>query len=317
MKTISIANFETVSGFTCDIIKLSYEQFGPPLGEAEVILVNHALTGNANVSGDKGWWNKIVGPKCAIDTNIYTVLCFDIPGNGALDFEIENYKDWTAKDIAEIYLIALRELDIAHLFALVGVSLGGGIAWEMLALEPRLVKHFIPVASDWKARDWLIANCKIQEAILHSSPNPIHDARMHAMLCYRTPEGVDRKFGERRVEDKGVFEVESWLDYHGESLEKRFSLSSYKLMNQLLRTVDINLAGNNLKRLMEVSDSNIHIVAVDSDLFYPASNSRKTYATAKKTGISAFYHEINSPDGHDAFLIEHQQLTEILSPIFK
>ena len=317
MNTISITNFKTRSALTYDLVDLSYQQFGPELGQADVVLVNHALTGNSEVSGQKGWWNKIVGPNCAIDTNIYTVICFDIPGNGSLDFEIENYKEWEAADIAKLFLLALEKLGVSRLFALIGASLGGGIAWEMLAVNPSLVQHFIPVATDWKARDWLVANCKIQEAILCSSPNPIHDARMHAMLCYRTPEGVDRKFGERRVEGENIFEVESWLDHHGKSLEERFSLSSYKLMNQLLRTVDINNAENRLKSIFQIEDLTLHIVAVDSDLFYPASYSKETYFKAKKTGASTFYHEINSFDGHDAFLIEGEQLNKILRPIFK
>ena len=93
---------------------------------------------------------------------LYTVLAFNIPGNGydqKTENLIENYKDFTARDIAEIFAISLDHLKITHLFAAIGGSVGGGLAWELAALKPTLIEHLIPVASDWKSTDWLIANC--------------------------------------------------------------------------------------------------------------------------------------------------------------
>ena len=103
--------------------------------------------------------------KC-IDTKKYTILSFNIPGNGYDKFVIENYKDFVAGDIARIFLNGLQQLEIESLYAIIGGSLGGGIAWEMAVLNPKLTKHLIPVASDWKSTDWLIANCQIQEQFL-------------------------------------------------------------------------------------------------------------------------------------------------------
>ena len=178
---LDIANYTTLNGVSQDI-KLSYQLFGQELHSAPIVLVNHALTGNSNVTGKDGWWSALIGNGKCIDTEKYTVLSFNIPGNGHDKFVIDNYKDFVSGDVARIFLSGLEQLNIKKLFAIIGGSLGGGIAWEMAALKPTLTQHLIPVASDWKSTDWLIANCQIQEQFLVNSKKPVHDARMHAML---------------------------------------------------------------------------------------------------------------------------------------
>jgi len=316
LKTISIENFKTQAGYTLDL-PLSYELFGQPLHSAPIILVNHALTGNSHVAGDDGWWNSIIGDGKCIDTRIYTVISFNIPGNGYDGFLIENYKDFVARDIAEIFLKGLEMLKIQKLFAIIGGSLGGGIAWEMAALRPKLTQHLIPVASDWKSTDWLIANCQIQEQILLNSSQPVHDARMHAMLCYRTPESFKNKFQRGTNADLKIFNVESWLDHHGTKLKDRFQVSAYKLMNQLLKTIDVTRDLDNPFEILEKVAANIHIVGVDSDLFFTPEENRDTYKQLAQVKNNVTYGEINSVHGHDAFLIEFEQLEQLLAPIFQ
>jgi homoserine acetyltransferase len=109
------------------------------LHTAPIILINHALTGNSQVIGESGWWNDIVGVDKTIDTRKYTIVSFDVPG-GFNSGTIENYRDFIARDIARIFIEGLRVLEINKLFALIGGSVGGGIAWEILALEPKLLK---------------------------------------------------------------------------------------------------------------------------------------------------------------------------------
>ncbi|SFR32647.1 homoserine O-acetyltransferase [Robiginitalea myxolifaciens] len=313
---IAIPGFTTRSGAQLDI-RLSYEQFGQKLGEAPVVLINHALTGNSHVGGPDGWWNALVGLDKCIDIERYTVLCFNVPGNGYDGFLIENYKDFVAGDIARIFWQGLDALGVDRLFALLGGSLGGGIAWEMAALQPERIAHLIPVASDWKSTDWLIANCQIQEQFLVNSSQPVHDARMHAMLCYRTPESFKRRFGRSTNEDLQVFNVESWLLHHGKKLQQRFQLAAYKLTNQLLKTIDITRNGEEVFQQLRKSPMKIHIIGVDSDLFFTAVENKETYKQLAQSNAGVTYGEIQSVHGHDAFLIEFEQMEELLAPIFK
>ncbi|KPM32423.1 Bifunctional aspartokinase I/homoserine dehydrogenase I [Croceitalea dokdonensis DOKDO 023] len=315
LQKIEIQNFTTHSGHQ-QHVPLSFELFGQPLHSAPVVLVNHALTGNSNVAGEHGWWNAIIGDGKCIDTRKFTVLAFNIPGNGYDGFIIENYKDFIASDVARIFLAGLQQLGIDKLFGLIGGSLGGGIAWEMVALQPNITQHLIPVASDWKSTDWLIANCQIQEQILKNSSQPVHDARMHAMLCYRTPESFKKRFQRSTNEALKIFNVESWLMHHGEKLQERFQVSAYRLMNQLLKTIDITKGGQQAFEAIESSAANIHIIGVNSDLFFTAEENKETFKQLAQAKANVTYGEVESVHGHDAFLIEFQQLQRLLEPVF-
>ena len=318
LQNISL-NYITKSGKTTEIV-LSYQQFGKPLHEAPIVMINHALTGNSNVTGEGGWWNPIVGPNKVIDTNVFTVLAFNIPGNGHDQVSnnlVENYKDFTARDIAEIFAKALDHLKITQLFVVIGGSVGGGLAWELAALKPTLIEHLIPIASDWKSTDWLIANCYIQEQILNNSSQPLIDARMHAMSLYRTPESFKAKFDRILQKEENVFAVESWLNYHGNVLNNRFQLAAYKMMNQVLKTIDITQGSNDFVEVASKIKSKIHIVTINSDLFFKAKENWDTYVDLKPHKDTVSISEIQSIHGHDAFLIEYDQLEAILETIFK
>ena len=315
LQHITIASYTTESGARYTNLPLSYQLFGESLGTAPVILINHALTGNSNVAGEDGWWKDLIGENKVIDTNAYTILCFNIPGNGYDDFLIDDYKSFVARDIAAIFLLGLKELKIDKLFALIGGSLGGGIAWEMVVINPKITQHLIPVATDWKSTDWLIANCQIQELFLTNSSNPVHDARIHAMLCYRTPESFKKRFQRSKNEDLQLFNVESWLLHHGKKLQERYQVASYKLMNQLLKTIDVT-KGRKEINVLESIEADIHIVGVDSDLFFTAEENRETQKELAAVHANVTYNEINSVHGHDAFLIEYEQLKKIIEPIF-
>lgn len=318
LKYIHISNFITKSGKTSSI-DLSYQLFGKPIHEAPIVLINHALTGNSNVAGEKGWWNKLVGQDKLIDTNFYTVLAFNIPGNGYDEKQenlIENYKDFTARDIAEIFSIGLQKLNIKKLFAAIGGSVGGGLAWELAAIQPKLIEHLIPIAADWRSTDWLIANCFIQDSILNNSSRPLYDARLHAMTLYRTPKSFKAKFN-RTKKDGDFYNVESWLNYHGETLKDRFQLSAYKMMNQILRTIDITDHQDNFIEIASTIKSNIHIIPIDSDLFFKADENWNSYVELKSVKKNVNIGEIKSIHGHDAFLMEYNQLEYLLRPIFQ
>ena len=316
---IEIPKYTTISGKTMPI-NLSYQLFGCALHSAPVVLVNHALTGNSNVAGSKGWWNALIGPNKPIDTNHFTILAFNIPGNGYdghTNHLIENYKDFVARDIAKLFLSAIEALGIHQLFAAIGGSLGGGIAWEMAAFNPKITKHLIPVASDWKSTDWIIANCLIQEQFLVNSKRPIQDARMHAMLCYRTPESLKNRFQRSQNEEFNLFNIETWLIHHGDKLQKRFQLSAYKLMNHLLKTIDITTNRGSASEVLKTIEAEIHIIGIDSDLFFVSEENTSTLKLLHPNLTNVSYHEITSIHGHDAFLIEYEQLNAIIKEIFQ
>jgi homoserine O-acetyltransferase len=290
-------------------ISLSYQLFGKDLFSAPIILINHALTGNSNVSGEKGWWKQLIGEGQVIDTNKYTVLCFNIPGNGYDDFFIDEYSDFTPSDIANIFLKGLEILNIKNLYAIIGGSLGGGIGWEMLAKNPDLAELFIPIACDSKTHDWLHAQCLVQQFLLNGNDEPLQKARIHAMLCYRTPQSLNERFQNKFNQEKQKLDSEEWLNYHGKSLAERFSLKSYQLMNHLL--MNINANDKNLGKIK----ARMHMISVDTDLFFPASEIRMSFKKLKTEKEDVFYHEIKSIHGHDAFLMEYEQLNYIIKNI--
>ena len=317
IQKIVFENFPLQNGVLQSKVVLSYQLFGQSIGTAPLVLVNHALTGNSQVIGENGWWGSLIGEQKTIDTNKYTVLVFNIPGNGYQDENnlIENYQDFTAKDIANLFWKGIDTFKIDSVFAIIGGSLGGAIAWEMNALRPNIVENLIPVATSWKSSDWLIGNVLIQDLILNNSKNPIHDARVHAMLLYRTPESLQDKFNTKLQNAEGLFQVESWLLHHGEKLQNRFQLSAYKLMNHLLKTTDI-FRDKNSSEVIKTITANIHLVSVDTDYFFTANEIKTAFQEIKNYKNNVFYHEIKSIHGHDAFLIEFEQLNNILKPIF-
>ena len=309
LQYIILENFTTHSGKVYDI-PLCYQVFGKNIEEAPVILVNHALTGNSDVAGENGWWKTLIGEEKIIDTNQFSVLCFNIPGNGFDGFLIDDFQQFKTIDIARIFLQGLNQLQISKIFSIIGGSVGGSIGWEMLGLKPDLAEKFISIACDFKTTDWLHSQCLVQDFLLNHPEKPLQKARMHAMLCYRTPEFLNERFQRNFDEEKDILQSHDWLNFHGKKLDERFSLKAYNLMNQLLKTIDAK--ESELNKIQ----SEIHLVAVDSDLFFPAFEIKKCYQNLKTEKQDVFYHEIKSIHGHDAFLMEYEQLIQILKPIF-
>ena len=316
LKHILLENFETVSGSKIKKIQISYQVFGKELGSAPVILVNHALTGNSLVSGINGWWSEIIGSEKPIDTSKYSVLCFNIPGNGFNENNFDFNLDLNLGDIALLFVKAIDQLKLAKLHAIIGGSIGGCLTWEMIALKNDLASIIIPVAADWKATDWLIANTFLQDRILKNSRDPVIDARIHAMTFYRSPKSLNTRFTRTKNLDKNMYNVESWLIHHGEKLRQRFSLKSYLFMNKLLSSTDITRDGESFINKISKIKSSIHLISVDSDIFFLPNEDHETYLIAKKNNLDITNHIIKSIHGHDAFLIETKQISDIFTKIF-
>ena len=317
LQHIIIEDFEIQSGFKIKEIELTYHSFGMPIGSSPVILINHALTGNSIVSGKNGWWRDIVGDNKPIDTKKFTVICFNVPGNGFNKNGFDYSLNINLGDVALLFIQALEKLKISKLFALTGGSIGGCITWEMLAKKNDIADKVIPIASDWKANDWLIANTYLQDRILENSRDPVADARIHAMTFYRTPKSLNERFKRTINNEKGVFNVESWLDHHGVKLHQRFSLDSYKFLNKLLRSSDITRDGVSFERKLQNVKSKIDIISVDSDIFFLPDEDFETTSILKSNKVPVKNHIIKSIHGHDAFLIETNQISNIFTEILK
>lgn len=318
LNKLIIEDFENSAGRVQDIV-LSYQTFGQPLELGPVVLVNHALTGNSEVCGETGWWKELIGDWKSIDTRKFSVLAFNIPGNGFSENEenlLHNYQEFTLHDIARLQARALEKLEIDKLFAIVGGSIGGALAWELAALKPSLAENVIPIATDYKTTDWVLAHCKVQDQILRNSSTPVFDARMHAMTFYRSPQSFTQKFQRKKNENTSEFQIQSWLSHHGKKLETRFQLAAYKLMNHLLTTIDISRGSGKYIEAARKIEGNIHIIPVSSDWFFLAEENWEAYVNLSLVKENVSIHEIKSIHGHDAFLMENRQLSSILRPIF-
>jgi homoserine O-acetyltransferase len=117
-------------------------------------------------------------------------------------------------------------------------------------------------------------------------------------------------------EDLGIYNVESWLLHHGKKLEGRFLLQSYKTMIHLLNSVDVSKGRGSFEEAVSGLQSRITLVGIEGDLLFPPDTIRDSLQSLREAGIEACYREIRTPHGHDAFLIEFEQIRELLSDIF-
>lgn len=312
LRYISINNFLSEKGKEYSVITLSYELAGQSLSKAPIVIVNHALTGNSSVAGDDGWWGNLIGENKPVDTHKYCILAFNIPGNAYDSRESDDFEEFTLYDVARLFIQALNSLSINKVYAIMGASMGGSLTWQMAFLAPTLAQRILPIACDYKASDWLIAQTWIQKSILEHSYNPLKDARMHAMLCYRTPTSLNERFGLLKNRDAEKYDVEDWLEYHGDTLQKRFKLSAYKVMTFLTATIYVCDDASTLN----IIQSDIHMISIDTDLLFTHDRALATFQTLSLSKANVTLNTIKSIHGHDAFLMEYQQLGNIIKPLF-
>ena len=316
LKYFKFEDFKIASGANVSI-NLSYQVFGLNINEGPIVVVNHSLTGDSNISGNSGWWNQLVGPNKMIDTNNYCVIGINMPGNIQEKSNFNFKNDWILNDVARLFIDLLKKLKIKKIHSLIGGSIGGGLVWEMGLLEPYYFKHLIPIATDYKASDWLISNTYLQNLILKNSKNPVFDARVNAMISYRNAKSFVKKF-ELQFNDSKKRKVIDWLDYHGKKLSQSFSVQSYIHMNNLLSSIGkTKKRREDFKKTIKKTKSFIHMVGIDSDLLFPDFEIQKSFDLFSDFKKDVFYHQIKSDHGHDAFLIEFKKIHSKLNYIFK
>ncbi|HJN78861.1 MAG TPA: alpha/beta fold hydrolase, partial [Flavobacteriaceae bacterium] len=120
LNEIKIIDFKTESGEIIPSINLSYQLFGKQLGDAPIILVNHALTGNSNLTGKNGWWKEVIGKDKAINTKKFSIISFNIPGNGFCSNDFYSPNKFHLGDIANLFILAIEKLKIKKLHSIIG-----------------------------------------------------------------------------------------------------------------------------------------------------------------------------------------------------
>jgi homoserine O-acetyltransferase len=336
-------------------ITIAYETYGKLNKErSNAIMVCHALSGDAHVAGwhdgdrKPGWWDIIIGPGKALDTNKYFIICSNVLGgckgttgpssiNNAtgepygLEFPII-----TIKDMVTVQKMLVDHLDIDQLFAVIGGSMGGMQVLQWCITYPDMVRMAIPIATSAYSspqqiafnevgRRAIISDLKWNNGEYYSGEFPDEGlalARMIAHITYLSNESMYEKFG-RRLQDKEElsfdlstdFQVESYLHYQGSSFTKRFDANTYLYITKAIDYFDLTEHGSLAEAFKNIKTKFL-IISVDSDWLYPPSQSKEILMALSTNDVDVNYNEIKSSYGHDAFLIEGGQLNYIIGTFF-
>ncbi len=344
-------------------VDVEYETYGR-LSPAKdnVILVCHALSGDAHVAGwdadaertgrtwrlrRPGWWDAVVGPGKALDTERYFLLCSNVlgscygttgpasinPATGrpyGLDFPLVTVSDWV-----QLQARLLDALGIGELYAVIGGSLGGqqAIEWA-LAFPERVRKCVVLAASARLSAQGLGFNAVGRHAVMHDDDfrgghyyghaapqDGLAAARMLAHITYLSGKGMDARFGRRLQEGararsgfEAEFQVESYLDHQGRAFVERFDANSYLYITRAMDYYDAaaRWGGGDLAAACARIRAEVLTVSFSSDWLYPPEECREFALAVMRNRIPVTYLNVRSDYGHDAFLVEAPTVERIL-----
>lgn len=341
-------------GYSLKNINTAYQTYGNLSPEKDnVILICHALTGNAHAAGivDKneiesndhvpfltkynnmffnkpGWWDPLIGKGRVFDTDKYFVICINIPGScygTSFEFSKEtppdnDYSFLTVRDVVKIQKSLLEKEGIENLYSVAGGSLGAMQVYEWASMYGDSIEKIFPIAGAVAHSPWAIALNHVQrEAILNDPEwnNGKFDrqpfagfslARQIAMISYRSYESYNNRFSREKENDKNIYSIESYLNYQGEKLYNRFDVKSYLMLTHMMDNHDIGEKRGGIDKVLSDFKNKTVVIGINSDVLYPVEEQLKIVSKIP----DAIYEEINSPHGHDAFLIEFEQLEKIL-----
>lgn len=343
------------SGEKLGPITLAYETYGE-LNEqkSNAILVVHALSGDAHAAGyhkddeKPGWWDIMIGPGKAFDTDKYFIICSNIiggckgstgpssinPKTGkpyGLDFPIITIKDMVN---AQRHLIDF--LGIEKLLCVTGGSMGGMQVLQWVASYPEIARSAIPIATATTHSPQQIAFNEVGRQAIMADPHwnngnyyggelparGLAVARMVGHITYMSDSSMAEKFGRRfkngsKFHKFGTdFEVEGYLQYRGDNFVKRFDANSYLYITKAMDLFDLS-NGKPLYEVFKGIDTKLMVIAFKSDWLYPAYQSHSIVKALKVAGVNATYCEIFSTYGHDAFLIEVEQQERLIKHFLK
>jgi homoserine O-acetyltransferase len=305
-------------------VTLAYRHDGPG-PDAPQVLVVHALTGSADAAGD--WWQPLIGPGTALDTMRVGVLCANLLGGryGSTGPTSVNpatgepygrgFPQPTARDEARALWALADRLGIERFVLVTGGSLGGMIAQEVALERPEAVDHVLPMAAPAATGPMAIAWNHIQlETIEALGDRGLALARQLAMTTYRSEDDFAERFARGREAD-GRFSIASYLDHQGAKLLDRFDPETYAVLVRVMDGHDVGRDRGGIVeayRTLAAADVGVTGVGIPGDILYGVDQVRALVDAAAAAGVDAQYREIRSVKGHDAFLVEWDQLTAIV-----
>jgi homoserine O-acetyltransferase len=348
-------------------VVVEYETYGTlNAAKDNAVLIEHALSGDAHVAGwDKnadlpgrqfrkkhaGWWDTVIGPGKAIDTDKYFVICANFLGScygttGPADIDLKTGQPYgshfpavTVNDWVRLQAKMLDAMGIERLRAVTGGSLGGqqALEWAM-AFPDRVERSIVLAASPCLSAQGLAFNAVGRQAILtdpnyrggdyYGGPEPdagLAVARMMAHITYLSEQGMGKKFGRKRHEQSaaeyfgGMFEVERYLAHQGQSFVERFDANSYLYISRAMDLYDAasQWAGGDLVEACQRVRSKMMVVSFSSDWLYTPDQCRDFALALLRAGKMVTYVEVPSPYGHDAFLVETEPVGQLLESFLK
>ncbi|NIM14130.1 MAG: homoserine O-acetyltransferase [Candidatus Aminicenantes bacterium] len=332
----------------------AYETYGElNRDKSNAILVEHTLTSDAHAAGyhegdiHPGWWDDMIGPGKAFDTDKYFVICSNViggckgstgpssinPGTGkpyGLDFPVI-----TVKDMVEAQKRLVDYLGIKRLLSVAGGSMGGMLALQWAADYPEMVDSAILIATAWKQSPQQLAFAEVgRQAIMkdpnwnngnyYNGPRPengLSVARMIGHITYMSETSMEDKFS-RKLKNNDYsfsfnvdFEVESYLNYNGNVFVKRFDANSYLYITRALNYFDVS--GEKLIPPGRTIDIRFLVISFLSDWLYPSWQSKEIVRFLMSRQQDTTYCEIKSTYGHDAFLLEFEEETRLIKHFLK
>jgi homoserine O-acetyltransferase len=332
------------SGEKLGPITLAYETYGTLNKQKQnAILVLHALSGDTHAAGTNGWWDSLIGPGKGLDTNKYFVICSNVIGGcrGSTGPSSTNPKTGkpygsdfplvTIGDMVNAQARLIDHLGIEKLLAVIGGSMGGMQVLQWMVSCPERIRSAIPIATTMKHTPQQIAFNEVGRQAIMADPDwkrghyygsqvpakGLAVARMIGHITYMSDASMAEKFGRRIRPDKepfkfgAEFEVEGYLRYRGDNFVKRFDANSYLYITRAIDYFNI-LNGKNIASIFAGLKAKVLVIAFKSDWLYPAYQSQEIVKACKLAGVDATYCEINSNYGHDAFLLETEQETQLI-----
>ncbi len=310
-ETIVFHNVWLESGAHVEAVHVHYRLEGAISPTRDnLVLVVHALTGTAHASD---WWKGVIEAGGAIDPTRHAVLCANLLGGcngttGPTNDHPDALPKFTTRDQAAVLARLLDALGVNQPLLVAGGSLGGMVALEFAASFPERVRGAVVLAAPAaQTAQGIVWGTIMQRAVaVGGVENGLALARMVGMLSYRTPEGLERRFGRTRNAD-GEFLVSEWLSLHGERLIQRFDAASYVALLSAMDAHDVGRGRGGIAAALAAVGNRLTGVGIPGELLYPAE-SVKEWTSAS----GAEYVDLPSIHGHDAFLLETTRVSAII-----